>query len=598
MIITFALKAFRKRPSGPSKVITHFLLDAAEIRVTLTFSDSSTLSLPSVRKAANGRFLVHIDAAVVPNVAGTTQKKAIVRLVAELVVELTHDAKNFRLLSAQQVFGMAATATNSDSIIDYELRPFAWIHSTGGAWRTSNALVHPLFDLSALASSRIEINTLIVDLTELWDHLHVNNTSYRIYKDLTDAAKVTFKVFGHLGGNSFVWYAIVPAYASKSGSLSPHVFMQPIDWGNFQFKANEKDYLLSSSTEFADSAESSIVLLNYLLPPVDDARIATVTPKSLNPSDLSALGASDLPDLVTQRFRNVVNFEERSTTRVVPMHWNIGAGFERAFYGLGKTKPQQVLLIPQPFGNDKDARAENTSALKTITDTIIDVLNTNTALFALPIDKLMAKDKLILSAYSESGIDLWISSEANLQNLKAIIGIEPNQVNPRGKKGPNGQATIPKLLRKKVKVYLIGNTFTGWYRPDISRAQLQQIRFFPDDPKILAYPPNPDSNDFVKYRVGRIEDPTKDPLLLPDEQRIVTDHQKRAPPITGKQFLRKVFQDDYNSYRWSRNWPTFYNHHFALTGGRLMVLGDPVDFYRKRPTSYQTFFQEAVEEIG
>ena len=596
MIITFALKAFRKRPRGPSKVITHFLLDAAEIRVTLTFSDSSTLLLPPVRKDANGQFLVDINAAVVPNVAATTQKKTIVKLTAELVVELTHDAKNFRLLSAQQMFALVATATNSDSIIDYELRPSAWIDSTGGALRTSNGLVHPLFDVSALASSRVEINTLIVDLTELWDHVHATNTSYRTYKDLTDATKVTFKVFGHLGGNSFIWYAIVPAYASKVANLSPHVFMQPIDFGSFQFKAGEKDYLLSSATEFAQSDEGSTVLLNYLLPPVDDARISKLKPKALTASDLSTLGASDLPDLVTRKFRNVVNFEMRST-RVVPAHWNIGAGFERAFYALG-AKPQQLLLIPQPFGNDKGARAENTSALKTITDTIIDVLSTNTSLFALPADKLMAKDKLILSAYSESGIDLWISSEANLQNLKAIIGIEPNQVNPRGKKGPNGQATIPTLLRNKVKVFLIGNTFTGWYRPDISRAQLQQIRFLPDDPKILAYPPNPDSNEFVKYRVGRIEDPSKDPLLLPTEQAIVTNHQNRNPPITGRKFLRKVFQDDYNSYQWSPNWPTFYNHHFALTGGRLMVLGDSTDFYRKPPTSYQTFFQEAVEEIG
>ncbi len=598
MIITFALKAFRKGPRGPSKVIRHFLLDAAEIRVALTFSDSSKLSLSPVRKNANGQFLIEIDAADVPNVAGTTQKKTIVRLVAELVVEVTHNAKTFRLLHAQQVFTAVPRASNSDLIVDYDLRPFAWIHSKGGAWRTSNSTVHPLFDLSALLLNRVEVNTLIVDLTELWDHLHAANKNYRIYKDLTDTTKVTFKVFGHLGGNSFIWYAVVPGYASKHVSLSPHVFLQPIDLGSFQFKKDEKDYLLSSATEFADSAEGSTILLNYLLPPVDDARIAALTARSLNSSDLSALGASDLPDLVKNRFRNVVNFAAMGTTRVVPQHWNIGAGFERAFYALGKKEPEQILLIPQPFGNDKDARAENTSALKTITDAVFDVLSTNTDLFGLAVDKLMGKDKAILSAYSESGIDLWISSEANLQNLKAIIGIEPNQVNPRGTKGPNGQATIPKLLRNKVKVFLIGNTFTGWYRPEISESQLRQIHFLPENPKILAYPPNPDSNDFVKYRVGRIEDPSNDPLLLPDEQTIVADFQSRKPPITGKKFLRKVFQEEYNSYNWNPRWPTFYNHHFALTGGRVMVLGDPVDFYRKPPTSYQTFFQEAVEDIG
>ncbi len=598
MIVTFALKAFRKRPRGPSHVISHFLLDAAELRVTLIFSDSTNLALPAVRKDANGQFLVNIDAALVPNVAGTTKKKTIIRLVAELVVDLAYDARTFRLLSAQQVFLTAATAANSDSVVDYDMQPSGWIHPTGGPLRTSNAMVHPLFDLSALNSRRIELNALIVDLTQLWDHLHTTNISYRTYKDLTDTAKVTLKVFGHLGGNSFIWYAIVPTYASTSAALSPHVFLQPIDWGNFQFTRNEKDYLLNSAAEFAKVDHNTIILLNYLLPPVDDARIATLKEKALTASDLSTLGVSGLAELATNQHRNVVNFATWSTTRVAPLHWNINAGFERAFYALGKTQPQQLLLIPQPFGNDKDTRAENTSALKTITDTIIDVVSTNTSLFALPADKLTGKDKLVLSAYSESGIDLWMSSEANLQNLKAIIGIEPNQVNARGSKGPNGQATIPKLLRKKVKVFLFGNTFTGWYRPEISQALLSQIRFFPDDPKMLAYPPNPDSNDFVKYRVSRIEDPTKDPMLLPTEQAVVTDHQNRTPPVTGKKFFRKVFQDEYNSYNWNRNYPTFYNHHFALAGGRLMVLGDPVDFYRKPPTSYQTFFQEAVEEIG
>lgn len=597
MIITFALKAFPKAGGGPSNVPKHFLLDAAEIRIAITFSDSTKLSLTPVKKDAAGKFLVDISAVVVPNVAGTTKKKTIVRLNAELVVDLSLGAKIFRLLSAQQIFTATPTASNTDSDIDYELRPFAWIHSSGGSWRTSNANVHPLFDLAALATNRIELNTLIVDLTELWLHLHADSLAFRIYKDLTDSTKVTLKIFGHLGGNSFIWYAVVPVYANKSTTLSPHVFIQPIDLGNFQPVKNEKEYLVTGGTDFSAGGESSTILLTYLLPPVDDGRIATLKPKSLTASDLSAMGMSDLPEMAKNNHRNVVTFGEDAAGRVVPNHWTIGAGFERAFYALGASKPQQILMIPQPFGNSKTKRAENTPALKTITDTIIDVLSTNTVLFALPVDRIMGKDKLILSAYSESGIDLWMSSEANLSNLKAIIGIEPNKVNPRGSKGPNGKATIPKLLRKKVKVFLIGNTFTGWYRPEISSALLKQITFLPDKPKILTYPPDPDSNPFVKYRVGRIEDPSIDPLLLPSEQVIVTDFQNRKPPITGKKFLREVFNDEYNSYRWNRNWPTFYNHHFALTGGRIMVLGDLVDFYRKPPKSYQTFFQEAVEAI-
>jgi len=599
MNITFALKSFFGTSKKPSHVFKHFLLDDAKLTATLTFSDSTKRILPAVTKGPNELFPLTINISDVPDAAGAggvTHKLLITSLTIEFVVTIFFDGKLFQLLKIQQQFSLTPTASNSDVNIDYTLQPFAWMHSSAGALRTSNAKVHPLLDMAKIASNRIEINTLIVDITDLWDHLHRKNRNYKIYKDLTDTTKVTFKVFAHLGGMSFIWFSIVPSYIKTSKSLSPHVFMSPSDLRDEQNIENEKKYLLVDNLQvFAGSGgkepDGDILLLTYLLPPVDDTQITALSPKNLTKPDLEAH--------VKAHLRNVVHFGKTKKKVLEPFHWDIPAGFERAFYGLGKKNPQQILLMPQPFGNEKYLRMENTKGLKTITDTIIDFISTNTDLIQLPPSELAGKDKIILSAYSESGIDLWISSEVNIDEIKAIIGIEPNKVNPRGSKGPNGQATIPKLLNKNIKVFLIGNTFTSnhWYRPEIDASQLAKIRFLPDNAKILEYPPNPDSNDFVKYRVGRILDPTIDPFLLTSEQTIVTEFANKKPPVTGKKFLRAVFQDINNSYNWNADHSTFYNHHFALTGGRIMTLSDPVNFYNK-PVTYQTFFQEAVEEIG
>jgi hypothetical protein len=180
--------------------------------------------------------------------------------------------------------------------------------------------------------------------------------------------------------------------------------------------------------------------------------------------------------------------------------------------------------------------------------------------------------------------------------IKAIIGIEPNSTNP------GGQAIIPTLLQKKVKVFIIGQHegFNDFYRPKIAPALQKQIRFLPDQPlKILKYPPDPDSNDFVKYRTARVQSETLDPYMADDEKSLLHDLATRTPPKTGKAAIPLVFTPIANSYQLGAGGVVeiFYTHQFALSGGQEMTLADPADFYKK-PVSYRTFFQQAVEEIG
>lgn len=599
MQIRFALKQFFREKDKNAHLNEHFLLEPARLFVQLTFSDSSQLRLPLAELDASGKVDIEIGVDQVPNAPGATHKLTITQLLMDFFVDFPRDGKIFRLLRIIQVFKMKPGKANSDTNVDYDLSPFGWAHAKRFDRRMSNASVHPLIDVSKLKLNVIGINALVVDLTDLWDHLHRKNKYTRFYKELTDAKKVTFKVFAHLGGNAFIWYGIVPAYASTSSTISPHVFYSPSDWASKQNDKDEDTYLFDNpqQTEAKDGSDEAfngkILFLSYLLPPVDDTRIPTLNPTLFNDK------AWFITWVKTTR-RNVVYFKyaDDKKTKISLKHFRLGAGFERAYYGLGKVQPQQILLMPQVTGDEglhADKGSESSAHLTNVTDAIFDLLQTNTdLLIAAKKDELIKKDKLILSCFSESGNDLWKASAIHSDRIKAIIGIEPNNTNP------TGANIIPTLLKKKAKVFLIGHVGPGqFYRPKLAAALLKQIRLLPDQPKVLTYPPDPSVNDFVKYRTARVTSATLDPYMSDEEKSLLHDLAARKPPKTGKDAIPEVFTEAANSYKLGSGGVVeiFYTHHFALTGGQEMTLADPNDFYKK-PVSYRTFFQQAVEEIG
>ena len=288
-------------------------------------------------------------------------------------------------------------------------------------------------------------------------------------------------------------------------------------------------------------------------------------------------------------FRNVVGFEfvrdkgGNATSTITPLHWAIGAGFQRGFMHIGGGKPAQFLLLPQRRGSHGWAI---TDQLKSATESLVThVLQTNTTLLSPPSDVLIGKGAMVLSCYSESGVDLWYASKANQSNVKAIVAIEPQNLNvlendyrkKRDAEGkvyvdtsmppaPLGKDVIPLLLNKNVKVFIIGRHGPAQkYRPQI--AEIAKLRLLPQDPAaIFAYPPNPDANDFVKYRVQRMVDPGSDPLMRSEEWVVMLKLASKG--ISGgdalKAILRPISNVDDNT---DPNVSQWYSHHFALTGG-------------------------------
>jgi hypothetical protein len=599
--IVFALKQFFGRDTKANlRQVNHFLLDQARLEVTLVFADSSKTVLPALTKNAKGEFILKVEKDAVPDKAdgtGAIHKILISSLSMDFVVDVTRGGTTFRVLRIQQQFSLKPLADNSDDVMSYELSPFSWTHSKTLAIRTANGNVHPLLDVRKLSKNQVGVNALVVDLTELWAELHQKNENTKLYNELTEPSKVTLKIFAHLGGNAFIWYCVVAAYLAKSTQISPHVFYSPADYAEKQNISNEKKYLFDNAVQFESQKDSDdannghTLLLGYLLPPVDDVRIPALNPKNFSKATFASW--------VTRTRRNVVNFAYTDSRKkqITPLHWNLGAGFERAFYGLGATKPQQILLMPQVVGGGGAVKgSESDPHVRNITTAIFDLLQSNTDLIATGSDMVIAKDKMVISCYSESGWDLWRSAENNSDHIKAIIGIEPNSTNPKGRD------IIPTLLRKKVQVYIIGRHqgFADHYRPKISAALQKMIHFLPREPrKVLKYPPDPDSNDFVKFRVARVTSQMLDPLMDPDEKQILQDLVNRSKPVAGKDAIPFIFGEISNSDKLGAGGlaSIFYTHNFALTGGEDMTLADPINFYNK-PVTYRTFFQQAVEEIG
>jgi len=598
MILSFPYQKFFNSKNEES-----FLLKEAKLSIDLFFTDNTKLSLDAKKAKSFKGFSIDITPDLIENdplksVNNVVVKKTISKIQLTFVTGQTHDRIFFKILEIKQEFTCMPTPKNDAQLIDYTLSPLGWINSSGKT-SNSNLATHPLLKLKDLTQNKITINALIVDLTELWMHLHKDNDNYAFrLKHLSRSDRVTFKVWGNLSGNAFIWYSVIPKHVEKSEKLSPHVFFSPADVAEQQTIHHDETYLLKRPDNFKTDGH---ILMGYLLAPVDDKSIKTLQPKMT--------GANEPIELTEAR--NVVNFGLANDKKTItPKFWHIGAGFEKAFYGLN-TQPQQIFLMPQDRGNMIEGKAVKglqtlgpDEVLKQITDTIIDVLVTNTSLLGKGKDPIVKKDKLIFSCYSESGFDIWYAVEKYPKNTKAIICIEPQNfnslTNAYGKKErPLGKDKLPDLVKQNIPVFIIGRHHRSKYKPQ--NVDLKKINLFPADPaKIFQYPPVPSSHDFVRYRVERIMDLTKDPFTLIEETNIMDDLAKRKPPVTGQKAFDKIFGpigDLDNSDNNEKGFESWYSHHFALTGGQVIKLPAKGGLYDQSIT-YSTYFQEAVEKIG
>ena len=402
----------------------------------------------------------------------------------------------------------------------------------------------------------------------------------------------------------------------KQGLVLPkdQVFRLDQQWQHVVIRGqnlpDDQKYLRNNGDYFKGDGRA---LMKYLMPPVPDTAVAGLL--------------SQFPTVTF--WRNVLCILRIGSGarkgQVTPMQWSIPAGLQRAFEQRGDVRPAQFLLVPQRTGLASSSASGSygaavTGHVRRTTDAVLALIQTNTTLTLHRADTLLTRDKLIYSGFSESGYDLWNVGAALGEHLKAIVAVEPQNLNsvqndyrPRkkvdggnaaeGETAPKpervgpppavGKDVIPGLLKRGVKIYIIGRHHRQ-YGPRVPNHPL--LVKLPKDPAaVFAYPPSASANDFVKYRIQRILDPSSDPLMPDDEREILDALAIRG--ITGEKALASILvkeaNDDDSIPDGLQRW---YSHQFALSGGDELTF-DPAAMYGT-PIEYRTWFQVAVHDIG
>ena len=528
------------------------------------------------------------------------------------VLNLT--GKEFVTIKIVQQFNIIENAASkSNPGIEPSLNPTVWLSRDQGQQNKSQTHLgkHPLLEYDDV-KHEISLNCLVIDLTDFWIETHKDNKWYVYHKFALIKYKINFSIFAHLYGPPLIWYVCVSEHLRFKNNLSPHIFFGPADYtesqspyGNNAQEYGKKDmeYIKAGIAKgFSSDGEN---LIPYLSPPVDDVDVEDIRP----------FFNRFFPGHDIEEFRNVVTTKKVTFPKFgffdkpQPSVWDTFMGLEKAFAG-DEIKPNQLLLVPQRpfFANNVFAV---TNHLKNIVEGIMNMLWTNCDLINQNSSKLTI-DKYVLSCFSQAGVDLWEAGTNNIDNVKAVIAIEPQNLNKitnkEGKK--TGKHVIPEFLKRNIKVFIIGRHHSSYKLAIEDKKILDAIHFKPNDPKkVFEYPPNQDSNDFIRYRVTRIKDIDSDPLMTQTERQLLeTAKSKLKPPNT---LFNLVFHPRHNM-DFTRNadgsrekWDGvdhWYSHQFAFSGGEFMSL--PSDYEKpdkgmyNRPVKYKTFFQECVEEIG
>jgi hypothetical protein len=446
--------------------------------------------------------------------------------------------------------------------------------------RLDQPLVHPLLKVSA-DGRQVTVNVCFVDITEVWFDLWKDVASYKRWKTFCGESPVALRFLALTLGEPLIWACAVPDQVAHQRFITPLIFYMPADFGDIALPAP------SVAAIVADAHKRS-PLMQFLAAPIDDDRLTDPESKRLG-----------------EPFRNVVHHDELG-----PRHWDIDIGLARA---VGACKRPYVLMIPQRKSGGGNGLATS-SLVRTMAFAAVELMRSQDVKFVRLNATPPQPTKLVLCGYSDSGVSLWSSAWTNAEHVKAVIGIEPQNLNALTNTDISGVnkrgidllarfATEDRALSElaKRKFFLVGRHRTN-YRLELGAAKLSEEAVTgtltrlpsPDQyDSVFSYPPRDDgtTHPFVRYRTYRLYHPTEDPLMNDTEKGHLASVLARSP---GPAAASTLFPDSFNADRGSGNW---YSHNFAANGGQEFTLPtrDPARSYYGVLARYKTFFQQCLE---
>lgn len=530
---------------------------------------------------------------------GTAWLRLIVRASLEL------NRTTYQLLLIQQEFTVAADGT---------LSPARWRKGSPddaiGLQKGIPAL-HPLLTLASTGTgtggsggSTVGLDVRFLDITRLYTDLHGGSAWYRTMNLLRGTDR-TVRMLASLGGHPLIWYAAVPATSYALPVIKPALMIMPADYGAISYE-NSLSGLQSSlngvSVVSDTNTQSGLEILARLMTePLTDDRYRSLLAPYIELRKTFRGDPDALPGPLHQ-FRGVLTYLPDKDP--VPQYWQVPFGFERAIH-------DQKYVLLQPLMNGGDGGVMLKPGLAGLTANAVQTIYSHGT--TLNYDTCRV-EKPVVMAYSQAGGNAFTSAGNNLDGVGGMVLFETVYTNeyPKDDKGHRlllGKDVIPKLLRKKVKVVVVGRWHErpGSFLPD--GRQLEGITVLPDkaDYYLLEYPLPADgklasAHPLVRHRYSRLVDGKHDAaleLILGSEDTAQLDYpttqrelavdasidRYRKAGLSDETIVQRVFPWKY--YLDASG--AYYAHNLILAGGQS---------FDDKTRTYRGFLHEALSAIG
>jgi hypothetical protein len=469
---------------------------------------------------------------------------------------------------------------------------------------TSSPRLHPLLRMTG---TDITVALDFLDITELYERIHGRTPWFQVL-NLIRRTNFRLRFLAHLRGEPSIWYAVVPEQARLAAQLTPHLFYWPADYGGIKYDHRSEAGITTPNhnTSVGSNQCSGETLCSFLATPLTHDEYLNLLPAytTLRASWPTPVALDERHPWPLHRYRDLLSVGH-SLGKIVPRHWSLPFGFEQVF-----ARTDHLLFFIQ--GNGGSAPGAIGTGLKRLAESAIATIYSGGDTL---VNADYAAGKLVISCYSESGGNAFTACRNNVDDIRALICIEPQYMNEHLKGEHShlalGFRVIPMLLKQKIRVVLIARRWEPKHQlkylpKGVTPARLDLL---PTEANrhVIDYPPTT-GNRHNKHRLGRLLDHTHDATsraVIADggatidpgavNQEIRTDAALDALRQAGKtdrEILDEVFVDKLNLDKRGG----FYSHNFLLAGGEREDAYEPSGALKPN-TRYTTFFGQAMELV-
>jgi hypothetical protein len=482
------------------------------------------------------------------------------------------------------------------------------------AFTFERALMHPLISGFTETASKLtlKIATTYLDITDLWWHAVAANSGKdasmftakervylfdaynRWYKDNIGQTECAVLALASTASTPpLIWFALVPSKLklnSENETIFSQVYYRPAGW------RPEHNWKKSASDIIGKDRVGNVLAM--LLWCVMDA-VKVLEESKINDHGLCAY--------ISDRFKMLPGGYDANKPPQYKL--DVGPGIwapQRMASSTSAAGKPQIVYIPVRHDNvtsttdtvDMAVRENLHQRLRVAANVLWSMGYVSTACL-----NLAYEDQFVVAGYSAGGFNMWAAAEKNLDNIKALIAIEP-----AGIPYPVSQLrkVVDRLVSLQRKVFFVGQHETKGDLGAIFTADgtKKGVTYLPPSGKtygdFFAFKALTTSNEWIKYVFTGLKkrNDEKDARNAFNPE----PHPEPEIPLDERKAINKLgitSDTGFGTYFTSGDWfgiPVM--HLFAMCGGQVFT---PAKLDSKgivtADASYKTFYQECMEML-